>query len=189
MKRNVQQMLLIAIFTLLTACGKSEIPVSHNGGEQETSIVQEVTDDDFIYRLVTEKAEYENGADVTLYAELEYVGEKDSIKIYHAASPFHFHIKELTRHYSLDYAMNQPLLETVLTKGEPLREDYQSSGSYSEFDDKEYVQFLEEFWKTGHLPDGEYEVAGKADFFVYEEDKEEEKKDYQIKAEVSFKVR
>ena len=47
-------------------------------------------EEDFVYRLVTEKAEYGKNEPIKIYAELEYTGEKDEIEIFHSASPFFF---------------------------------------------------------------------------------------------------
>lgn len=189
MKKAIKWLMLAMIFTV-TACGTSESLPSTSGGEgKELTTKQEVTDGDFVYRLVTEKAQYDKDEDVILYAELEYIGDDESIKIYHAASPFYFNIYEKTRDYYISYAMNEPLIETELKKDEPLREDYRKSGAYSEHDDKKYVDFMKEFWQGKHFPTGEYEVEGLADFFIYADEKKEETKNYRIKAEVAFKVK
>ena len=62
--------------------------------------------------------------DTAIFAELTYVGELDSIDIYHAASPFYFPLEERTRGIEVDYAMDEPLIVTTLEKGEPLRQKY-----------------------------------------------------------------
>ena len=76
--------------------------------------------DGFVYRLSTEKDVYDEFGDTAIFAELMYVGEKNSIDIYHAASPFYFPLEERTRGFEIDYAMDDPLLTALLIKGEPL---------------------------------------------------------------------
>lgn len=39
-------------------------------------------EEDIVYRLVTEKAEYGKNEPIKIYAELEYTGEKDEIEIF-----------------------------------------------------------------------------------------------------------
>jgi hypothetical protein len=174
---------------LLASCGLSE------GAEDETSKGNkyevsnpeaEVTEDDFIYRLVSEKDEYNAKEPVSIYAELEYIGNKESVTIYHAASPFHFPMYEKTRDYTIGFGMEEPLLNTILMKGEPFREEYQGSGGYGSDDDKEYINFIKNIMKN-QFPAGYYEVNGFADFFVKNNDTE--KKDYKINAEIDFKVK
>jgi hypothetical protein len=53
--------------------------------------------DEFIFRLVSTKPLYRGREQVMLYAELEYTDSEESITIYHAASPFHFPMRETTR--------------------------------------------------------------------------------------------
>ena len=76
----------------------------------------EVIEGDFIYRLVSEEAQYSEDDMVDVYAELEYIGELDEVTISHAASPFYFPMVEETRDYKIDYAMNEPLLYSTLIK-------------------------------------------------------------------------
>ncbi|MCQ6557316.1 hypothetical protein [Paenibacillus mendelii] len=182
-----------AILTLLlTACASPEQMDNENPSTINYEVLNktnaEVTEDEFIYRLVTKKGEYRKGESVTIYAELEYVGDSETITIFHAQSPFSFPIEEKTRNYSIDYNMNQPLLSTTLKKGEPLREVYQNSGSYGETDDKEYINFMKSFWKDG-FPVGYFVVDGFADFYVVSNvDGEEKEEEFNIKAQIDFKV-
>jgi len=182
-----------AIITLLlTACASPEQMDNETPSTANYEMINksnaEVTEDDFIYRLVTKKGEYRKGEPVTIYAELEYIGDNETVTIYHAASPFSFPIEEKTRNYSIDYNMNQPLLSTTIKKGEPLREVYKNSGGYGETDEKEYINFVKSFWKDG-FPVGYYVVDGFVDFYVQSsingEDKEE---DFYIKAQIDFQV-
>lgn len=148
----------------------------------------EVTEGDFIYRLVTEKEEYRSDESVTIYAELEYIGDKETVTIYHSASPFYFPIVEKTRDYDIGYGMDQPLLNTTLKRGELLREEYKKSGGYSEKDKKEYIDFMKIFWENGY-PAGYYVVDGYVEFFVQSSvDGKENKEDFNIKAKIEFEV-
>ncbi len=148
----------------------------------------EMKEGDFVYRLVSESERYGQGEKPKIYAELEYVGEQDEITIGHAASPFYFPMKELTRNYSIDYMMNEPYITTTLKKGEPLREDYTGSGGYSEQDTKDYQNFIRSL-KDG-FPEGRYVVYGSADFVIHPAEGEtgEEPEKYKIQAEIEFEV-
>lgn len=154
----------------------------------------EITDGDFVYRLVSEKEEYEQGDQVQVYGELEYIGEEDEITIGHAASAFYFPMKELTRDYNISYAMNEPYITTKLKKGEPLREYYKIGGGYDSRDDKTFKDFIRSL-KDG-FPGGRYVVYGSADFVIdsmsqgasQSGSNGEEPKRYKIQAEIEFSV-
>lgn len=149
----------------------------------------ETTEGDFIYRLSTEKGEYRENESVKIYAELEYIGDEEKITIYHAASPFYFPMVEKTRGYMIEYPMNEPLERTNLVKGKPLRKQYTRSGGYGSQDGKEYVNFMKSFLENG-VPTGYYIVSGFADFYVESnENGKQEKKDFNIKAQIDFKVK
>ncbi|RPF51037.1 hypothetical protein [Aquisalibacillus elongatus] len=175
-------MMLISVLVVMVGCGQSTgAPSDGELNQREVkNTTSEVQDGDFIYRLVTEKSEYDDGKDVSIYAELEYVGEQDSVEISHAASPFNFPMYEATRDYEIGYAMNEPLLTTTLERGEPIREEYQGSGGYSHDDPGEYIEFMNRII-DGDFPKGFYEVNGHADFNYNEQE-------YKIKADVQFKV-
>lgn len=147
----------------------------------------EVTEGDFTYRLVTEKAEYSENEPIKIYAELEYTGDKEEIKISHAASPFSFPMVETTRNYEISYTMEQPALGTVIHKGEPVRQEYRVSGGFGSQDNKEYKEFMKRIMNQ-EFPEGHYVVNGIADFNVIDDGETEQKKKYEIKAQVEFSV-
>ncbi|PYZ96455.1 hypothetical protein CR205_12090 [Alteribacter lacisalsi] len=180
-----------AFVFLLAACGTGHAPEPENGSsgdgasgsgsapdpdEGEYGQTDEAEEGDFVYRLVSEEAVYGEHEEVSIYAELEYTGDEDSIDIYHAASPFHFPMKETTRGYDLMYGMNQPLEVTTLTAGEAYREEFVSIGGYSEQDPDDYVAFMKEVIEQDGFPEGHYIVEGFADFYVETDDGEDQYK-------------
>ncbi|AIY04299.1 hypothetical protein Plano_0334 [Planococcus sp. PAMC 21323] len=175
----------IGFTLLLSACGVSPTTQGDLADFQVTTPQAETIQDDFTYRLVTEKEQYTEGESIDVYAELEYTGDSDSIEIFHAASPFYFLIYEETRDFSVSYTMNEPLLVTILTKGEPLKEAYIGIGSYSVEDDQAYVNFVQRI-SDNNFPFGYYKMTGHADFFT--QDLDGSKIDYDITAQIDFKV-
>ena len=175
---------------LLSSCTyelESDNEVTKLDNYEVIKTMDEVTEGDFIYRLVTEKGEYLDNESVNIYAELEYIGDNEEITIYHAASPFFFPMVEKIRDYSIDYPMDEPLISTKLIKGKPLREEYKRSGGYSSQDEKEYVNFMKSFLDNG-FPTGYYVVNGFADFYVQSNENGNKEK-YNIKAQIDFKVK
>jgi len=146
----------------------------------------EVREGDFVFKLYSEKDIYENG-DIAVFAELTYVGDEDSVEIYHAASPFYFPIEERTRGLEFPYGMDQPLIMTTLNKGEPFREEYGFSGGYSDNDTKEYVEFAQKLMEK-RFPEGEYIIHGSADFYIENPEDIENQQDYKIRGDIGFKV-
>ncbi|WP_096200728.1 hypothetical protein [Bacillus sp. FJAT-45350] len=187
----MRRMILLVSFVtfVLASCGLGENRENGTSGTDDYVVANsssETVEGDFVYRLVSEEEEYLQREEVKIYAELEYIGDKEEITIYHAASPFYFPMKEKTREYSIEYAMNEPLLSTTLTKGEPLQEYYQGSGGYGSNDDKDYINFMKKIMKN-KFPVGYYEVLGSAEFFV--EISENENGTYKLNALIDFKVK
>jgi hypothetical protein len=147
----------------------------------------EVTEDDFIYRLVTEKGEYHENDSANIYAELEYIGDKEEVTIFHAASPFYFPMVEKTRGIEIDYPMKEVGVTTTLKKGQPLREQYKRSGGYASQDNKEYAAFMKSFLEDG-FPAGYYVVNGFAHFYLQSIENDESKEAFTIQAQIDFKV-
>ncbi|MGO1060371.1 hypothetical protein ACTL32_14640 [Planococcus sp. FY231025] len=177
-------LLLMAMAGLLAACGTEE-QAGAPPEDRKTDPIAESAEGDFIYRLAAESDSFKAGGPVSMYAELEYTGERESIDIYHAASPFYFHLHEKTRDFEVPYPMNEPLIMTTLIKGEPLRERYRGSGGYAQEDPEEYREFIQRVM-DGRFPVGFYEVDGSANF--YTENPEADKTDYDIHAAISFEV-
>ncbi|WP_422122113.1 hypothetical protein DHX103_09790 [Planococcus sp. X10-3] len=188
MKKIIGLSFLLLIL-LIAACGTGEeTPADATASVDDYSVSTteaSTTEGDFIYRLVSEQEAYPSGGPIELYAELEYVGDQDSIDIFHAGSAFFFPMEEKTRGYQLDYPMIEPLLTTTLTKGEPLREAYTGSGGYSDQETAEYIEFMKQVIDN-RFPQGYYIVNGYADFFTETPDGTQTA--YEIHAEVDFKV-
>lgn len=92
---------LLAVTLLLVACGSAKETTSGNTASINDFSVStteaSATEGDFIYRLVSEQEEFASGGPIELYAELEYIGEQDSIDISHAGSAFYFPMEKNTR--------------------------------------------------------------------------------------------
>ncbi|WP_332632397.1 hypothetical protein [Halalkalibacter flavus] len=185
--RKVMILVFLLLVTIISACSvQNDVRKSELAEYEVTNTHAELEEGNFIYRLVTVRGEYNQGDRVTIYAELEYIGEKEEVTIYHAASPFHFPMVEKVRNFKVDYFMNEPLVNTVLKKGEPYKEEYKGSGGYSSEDDKVYVDFVQKIAEN-QFPNGYYVVNGFADFFLTDEDGQK-KKGFQMNAQIDFKV-
>lgn len=185
--RKLFTVLLLSL--ILTACGTTSTGSSPTPSPSEEPVKEvraEVTEGDFIYRLVSEKNVYKEGEPWEFYAELEYVGELEAVMIGHAASPFYFDMKETTRGYQIDYFMNEPYIVTTLKRNEPYREKGHVGGGYSEQDSNEYVEFIKSLMNDEY-PHGHYVVNGATDFFLHDESVSE-KQNVRLEAVVEFDV-
>lgn len=179
---------LFALLFVLAACGKSETPSTVNVSKKPLPPPEATVEDgDFVYRLFTEKDVYDEFGDTAIFAELTYVGEKESIEIYHAASPFSFPMEERTRGINVDYAMNEPLITRTLQKDVPFREKYTFAGGYSDGDDEKYVEFVKTMIDQG-LPKGEYIIHGSAQFSTADPTNTTDKKGFMMSADIGFTV-
>lgn len=183
---------IIALLFLLTACGSSDSGNQIGQEEIDRYEVSKTRDQsaegDFTFRLISEKEEYEEGEDVTLYGEIEYTGEQEEITIQHSSSAVLFPMEEKVRGYEIGFGVDDLLVSTTLKRGEPYREDYIKSGGYSpEQDPEEYIRFMEDFLEREDFPAGYYVVDGFADFFVPKEDGED-REAVTIEGQIDFKV-
>jgi len=178
---------LMLSMALIGCASEKDLDTSKLEQYEIKQTTDEALSDDFIYRLVTEKGEYKSGENIVIYAELEYIGEKEEITIFHAASPFYFPMEEKLRGFRIDYFMNEPLLQTTLQKGTPFREVYSKSGGYSEQDDPGFVKFMKRFLQGDSFPLGYYVVNGYADFFT-EGGNGEGEHAIKLQAQITFKV-
>lgn len=186
--KTIASIWTVIVVLLLISCGVEEStgnPADDLTDFTVTSSHAESEKGDFIYRLATEKEQYTEGEKVEIYAELEYIGEQESIEISHAASPFYFPLREETRDYSVDYVMNEPLLTTRLVKGEPLQEFYSGNGGYSAEEEEAYIEFVQRIMEQD-FPAGYYQVNGYADFSAGVADGSGTP--YEIHAQIDFTV-
>lgn len=163
--------------------GLGTVPDTSYEDLNESTTQAEVIEGDFIYRLVTEKSHYDEGEDVKIFAELEYVGLQDQVEINHGSSPFFFPMTETTRDYEIDYAVTMPFASTIVQKGEPIRQEIAGGGGYSEHNTEEYKKFMKQVMRQGY-PSGHYIVNGYANFTLVGE----KERDYMIEAQVEFTV-
>lgn len=165
-------LLLVVIF--VSACGSG----TNDPGEQSPSsppgiahlakgvLISEAKEGDFTLQIETEKSDYTADEPVKVVARLKYDGELPEITIGHSMSPFSFPVIETTRDIEIAYVMPEPLIRTVMKKGEWLEETYKKSGGYGENDpDKE---FLKRFLTGENFPDGRYLLSAQANFILYD---------------------
>lgn len=186
MMKNITLLLTLVVMSIgLLGCQKSDqVEKKQEPTNKESlSTHAEVTKDDFIYRLITEKVRYSENETVKIYAELEYIGEEEEIEISHGSSPFLFPMTETTRNYDIGYAVTLQGGRTKLKKGEPIRQEYRGGGGYSEQDEEEYKEFMKQVMSK-NFPSGHYIVDGYADFSLVS-DKE---KRYNLKSQIEFYV-
>lgn len=181
---------LLALIFTLTACGTKTNTASGNPQQSPGALPppdSEIREEDFVYRLFTEKDVYDTFGGTAIFAELTYIGNQTSIDIYHSASPFYFPLEERTRGIEVDYAMNEPLITTTLTKNVPFRQKYSFAGGYSEDDGEKYVSFIKTLMNEG-FPEGEYIIHGTAKFFAAEPSIATVDETYTMNADIGFIV-
>ena len=176
-----------AFVFILVACGTTN---NSSGSAIKDSLPppeNEVKEGDFFYSLYTEKDVYDEFGDLAIFAELTYVGDEESIDIFHGGSAFHFPFIERTREFDVGYAMNEPLLTTTLIKDEPFREKYAFAGGYSDEDTEEFRQFVQTIIEKG-FPEGEYIMNGSAQFYLNDPSFTTNDKKYNMSASIGFTV-
>jgi len=176
---------IITAILLLSACGIGE---QKNVEKEVYPSEVTVEENDFIYHLYTEKDVYDEFGGLAIFAELTYVGEEDSIDIYHAASPFSFPIEEKTRGFEVDYAMNLPLIITTLKKDEPFRKKYGFAGGFDDTDDKAYIVFVESLME-GKFPEGYYIIRGSVDFSLEDPSVVKDEQNVSLTGNIGFTVK
>lgn len=140
----------IVLFTF-SACGEKLEETSFN-------IVVSTKDDTFELKMYLDKGTYRSDEVISCYATLEYVGEEDSITIYHSDPLIGFALKD-NRYFDGGYFTNDVLLTTTLNKGEIMRVDFIKSGGWAS--DNPNADFYEKFYAEQDLilPVGRYKIA------------------------------
>lgn len=180
----------IAFIFILTGCSMTEKDTFPELDTENAIYPSEASTEGkgFRYRLYTEKDVYDEFGDTAIFAELTYVGDEDSIEIYHATSPFHFPIEETTRGFEIDYPMNEPLIATTLEKDKPLREKYSFAGGYSDQDDEDFAAFIQTIVENG-FPEGSYIVHGSTQFHTVNPSEAAESDEVFMNLDIGFNVK
>ncbi|MFD0960448.1 hypothetical protein [Paenibacillus chungangensis] len=131
---------------------------------------------DFIYRLCVEREVYKEGESVPVIGELEYKGDKESVTIAHAASPFYYDVRDTANTYGFVFVMAQPLLHTTLRPGEPLLHVYSGVQAYAKGEENNPIGV----WTEAPFPAGEYEIRGEAEFELKRSADEDDEEEYKI---------
>lgn len=150
--------------------------------------IEEITEGDFKLTAVSEKKHYKQGEPVQLYAEIEYIGEDESVDIFHSSSAVFFTIKEKVNGFEIGYAVNDIGLQTKLIKNQPFREIYEKTGGYSEHSNKAYVEFVRRFVEEEGFPVGYYIVEMTTDFSVGPAEDRQDHERIKLTATIDFKV-
>src|SRR5699024_4959477 len=130
----------------LTGCS-SAIKINHSKLDkyEVEKTVDETTQNDFTFRLVSEKGEYDAGEDIGLYGELICTGEEDEITTLHSASAIIYGVDERLRGYSINNTVSEIAKWTTLKRNEAYIEHYTKSSIYTENKDEDYVSFVNDF--------------------------------------------
>jgi len=112
----------------------------------------------FEMRLFSDKKEYRTNEKIRLWATLEYIGNKDSIQIWHGGGFMLFYITD-GEDFNLEPIITLPLLSTTLERGRVYAFDYYKSGGWGTDDPK--ADFWEQFFKEQDLflPQGNYTIT------------------------------
>jgi hypothetical protein len=111
----------------------------------------------------SDKKTYRTSDKIKAWATFKYVGNKDSIKIWHASTYMVFTITD-GKKFNVDGAVNMISKSTTLNKGELYHFDYQKSGGFDA--NGPDADFWEQFYKEKDLllPAGEYTITANANF-------------------------
>ena len=178
----MRKLSIIGLTMLLTACNTAQ-PQADPIENQATAQVEQQP---FTLKLEAEKEQYKVGEKPIIQAELVYAGEEDEITIAHGGSWLFLETTNITEDYHFGAFMNEPLIYTKLTKGEPLIERYSfSGGTYIEGQEgKPYSDELFERMAKMDFPAGQYEIKAITEFGI----EQITGKKYQLEARIVFEV-
>ena len=125
-------------------------------------------DNDFELKLFANKASYTVDESIQIWATLEYVGEKDTVTIWHGLPYIAFSITD-GADFNVDGMVLTLLTSTELSKGEIYEFDYVKSGGFSADDPN--AEYWEKFYQEEELklPKGIYTVTVRGEFALSED--------------------
>ena len=127
-----------------------------------------VESDDFILKLFASSNTYRAGEAITVWAEFEYLGEGESITIYHSIPYLDFQIVS-DDGFEMIPVRIEVLENSTLTSGRTYHFEFHKSGSWSP-DDADAV-FWDNFFDESNLilPSGIYTITAIAEFSLSSE--------------------
>jgi len=126
---------------------------------------------DFELTLFSDKKVYKTTDAIHIWATLKYVGDNDTITIWHGKPYILFSITD-GKDFNTIVFIQQILIETVLEKGELYHFDYRKIGGW--YNDAPDASFWESFYQERnlYLPEGEYTVSVSGEFGLTEKTSE-----------------
>ena len=174
MKSMKISVLLLAFLLTLVGCQNPQDKEQIDTDETEcmesatTQIETETTENDFSLKFHADNSVYSTDEAIKIWATLEYVGDENSVTIWHGDPYIVFSITDGADFYISDF-IHDILTSTVLEKGEQYRFDYVKSGGWdTEGPDADFWEnfFQEEELK---LPAGTYTISVDGEFYLSED--------------------
>ncbi|MDF2537539.1 MAG: hypothetical protein K0S76_560 [Herbinix sp.] len=158
MKKILCFALLMSIMMLTLVSCKDKFDEMKTYPESEPDIIAGVKDEVFELKLYVDKNIFREDELIKCHATLEYVGEEESITIYHGNPLLGFGLKD-NIYFEGGYSTFDELISTTFFKGQPVYYEYVKSGGWSAEDP--YVEFYKEFYSERdlRLPTGRYELS------------------------------
>lgn len=169
---KIFRIVFVICLLFLTGCGTANPKDIENKGNHsivyDNKIESESENEEFTFKLISEKDVYKKDEVIKVQGEITYKGEHDTVSIAHAESPIWFFTTNLTEDYHFQTSMTERLIITTLVKNEPLIEVYSfSGGNYDEGQDgKEYDESVWKSMTKLNFPPGQYKIQAKTDFTV-----------------------
>ncbi len=169
MYRSLSYIVIICI--LLCGCSEHIENTDYEHEEKEVYTIDEsldyveYTSDDGIFRVVlyVEEGPYIADNNIEIYSTLEYIGNKESIEIWHGIPYFNYQLSNGEDSFSDGLTLNS-LNKSVLNKNEVYIKPFVKNGGWSA--DQEDSEFWEEYYKEEELklPIGTYTLIAYCNF-------------------------
>ncbi|TMW70441.1 hypothetical protein [Alteribacter natronophilus] len=174
MKGLMKMMVPAGILFLFLSAACSGQEYLNDKADAAHPVVSETQSGDFLIRLVSDRAVYEETDHVELKAKLKYIGDEPQVTISHRTSPFWYRIHEITRGVDIPYVQDSPGSVMTLERDVWYEEQYVRRGATEGENGDRDQEFIRSFTQGPHFPPGEYEIELNSDFFI-EKDGERKK--------------
>jgi len=189
-KLSILIMLSIFLFSSCSSITPKELGTKrlNNGSDNNIKyktnkyISYENNDGLFKVTLFIEDGVHTSKKHIDIFSTIEYVGNDDSIKIWHGLPYFNYTIFD-GEHYYSEGITETILTHTVLKKGQVYTKPFSKSGGWSNNDPD--AEYWESYYmdKELKLPPGKYTLVAYCDFGLSEDDL-----NYENKIEIIFEV-